>query len=150
MIDYQVGLFRLRPEEMTAARELAKQIILRYVPITEEQYDEAHKLGMPIEQYYPYPPELNDELRAVEEIARWRGLSSHLGESLVAQALLKQRDFWQRVETRRDEVNIQELELDRQFRMTGEGHINRDEWRRLKRELSTNMNRFVEATHIHR
>jgi hypothetical protein len=142
--DYQVGMTRLRPEEMVAARELAKQIILRYVPISEEQYDEARKLGMPIEQYYPFPVELNDELRAVEEIARWRGLTTHLGESLVAQMLLKQRDYWSRVEDRRDEVQIQEAILDQQFRMTGEGHITRNEWRRLKNELGTEMNRFVE------
>lgn len=144
IVDYQIGLFRMRPEEMLASRELAKQIILRYVPITAEQYDEAHKLGMPIEQYYPYPLELNDALQAVEEIARWRGLSSHLGESMVGLMLRRQKDFWGRVEARRDELLSQEQELDRRFRFTGEGHINLSEWRRLKNQLGTNMQRFIE------
>ena len=141
IVDYQVGLFRLRPEEMLAARELSKQIILRYVPITEEQYDEAHKLGMPIEQYFPFPPELNDALGAVEEIARWRGLASNLGESQVSKMLLAQRDFWSRSETRRDELNIRELDFDRQF---SNGTIFHDEWRRSKNELGVEMNRFIE------
>lgn len=144
IMDYQIGLFRLRPEEMTQARELAKQIILRYTPLTSEQYDEMHKMGMPIEQYFPNPIELNDELRSVEEIARWRGLTTHLRESGVAQMLLKQRDFWQRVEDRRDSIREREDVLDQQFRMLGEGHIGQREWRRLKSELSGEMSRFVE------
>lgn len=144
MVDYQVGLFRLRPEEMLASRELAKQIILKYVPISETQYDEAHKLGMPIEQYFPYPIELNEELQAIEEIARWRGLSSGLGESDVARMLLVQRQFWQRVEDRRTALQEQELQLDLAFRQTGEGHITRRQWEGEKRALSEQMNRFIE------
>lgn len=142
--DYQVGLFRLRPEEKVAAQALAKQVILSFVPISSEQYDEAHKLGFPIESYHPYPIELNDELRSIEEIARWRGLTSHLGESFVGQMLLKQRDYWQRVEDRRTDIQTQEDELDQRFRMTGEGHINRREWERLKSELNMQMSRFIE------
>tara|TARA_Y100000310_G_scaffold328215_1_gene395998 strand:- start:24502 stop:30339 length:5838 start_codon:yes stop_codon:yes gene_type:complete len=145
IVDYQIGLFRLRPEELTASRELAKQIILQHYPISEAQYDEARKLGMPLEQYYaPFSPELTDALRAVDEISRWRGLASHLGESNVAQMLQKQRDYWNRVEARRDDALARELELDRQFRMTGPDHITRNDWLRQKQELDTEMHRFIE------
>ena len=58
--------------------------------------------------------------------------------------LLKQRDYWQRVENRRDNIQIRELALDERFKSVGEGHITRDEWLRLKNELRVEMTRFVE------
>lgn len=149
IFDYQVGLFRLRPEELVAARKLSKEIILSYIPITSEQYDEAHKKGMPIEDYYPYPPELNEALREVEAIARWRGLATHMGESAVAQMLLAQQDYWKQVSDRRDEIMTEEAQLDRRFRMLGVGadglgHINQSEWRRLKTDLNVKLQNFIE------
>ncbi len=144
IFDYQLSITRLRPEEKVAAQKLTKDIILRYVPITSEQYDESRKMGMRIEDYYPFPVELNEELRSIEELSRWRGHSSNLGESARGNMLLMQRNYWQQVEDRRTTITTQEEDLDRRFRTLGSDHINRKDWESEKRKLTREMNRFIE------
>ena len=142
--NYQGGFTRFRPEQLDAARRLSKEIILRYVPITSEQYDEAHKLGMPIEQYYPFPRELDQELREIEAIARWRGLTSGLRPSALVEMQAKQDDFYARITEAADAKKQQELIEEERFRRTGTGHISRDELYRRKRELDSNFQQFRE------
>lgn len=144
LINHQISLWRLKPPEMEAARKLSKEIILQYLPITSDQYDEARKLGLPIENYYPYPVELADELREIESLARWRGLSSQLGESTVGQMLAAQNAYWNIVEDRQAAKRVEEVELDRKFRTLGPEHITRDEWLRRKRQLDQETRQFID------
>jgi len=137
----QTGLFRLKPDEKTQAQELAKQIILSHLPIDDDTYDEIRRIGYPIEEFFPFPPALSDALNGVDEIARWRGTATHLRESEVGKAIGMQHIFWLGVEERRTQVTVQNEILDQQYRT---GLINRNTWEHGKRELDTQMARFIE------
>jgi hypothetical protein len=143
IFDIQTGLFRLKPQELDQARELAKQIIINWpgYPMTEELYDEARKMGYSPEEFMAYPPGLNDELNSVEEIARWRGQSSHLRESGVGREIGMLALFWDGVETRRTEINLEALELDSKLKA---GTLSLDRWEFERKALRAEMSGFIE------
>ncbi len=139
--DYQMGLFKHKPDEIVAYKKAVKQTILSFIPVTSDQYDEAHKQGYPIEQFYPFPPALNAALQNLEGSSRWRGLTTHLGESAVGQVMLRQRLFWNEVTNHRDTLVGEENIIEAKFAIGG---ISSAERKKLKSDLSRSMFTFVD------
>jgi len=140
----QVGVFRLRPQELTDYREAVKQTILRYVPITSEQYDQSKKQGYSIGDFYPFPPELKDALNELEGSNQFRGLTTHLQESAVGQTLLTQQSFWRQVEERQTLRQDLRLENDINWKNPGPNHINRRQWEFNNSKFNTETQNFIE------
>lgn len=139
-----VPLFTLRPREREEFRNLVREIMLRYLPYTSEQIDEAYRLGYNLELIRAFPPQLREAMRLLEGYDRWIGHSVGLDESLYAkqQALLNR--YYERSErhgegtvndiraldakARAGTISIRDWERQRS-KTRHDAHVIREDWR---------------------
>lgn len=141
VLDAQVGLFRLRPRELERFRELSKQLIINALDITDEQYERSRELGYNLEEFHPFPPDLQEALRGLEGAEKWRGLATHLRESAVGQMQIAQSEHWRKLEEARTAFHIQELAIEEDYQTKG---INQKEYFRQRREINQELANLVD------
>jgi len=131
-----VGLLAYRPVEAERARQLSTQIMLQFLPITEQQ-----RLGVPLEEIMPFPPELKDALDEVDLIRLYRGRTLGLQESAYGQQLAKLSLFYKEVDDKQVAFLSRQESLDSSVR---EGTINKDDWHRESLALTHEKIQFIE------
>lgn len=138
----QVAMFRMRPEERKRARELSMEIIEDIMGIPPKLMLEINKSGYRVEDWHPFPPELNDALSQVEDIALWRGLTTHLRESETGQQMALISLFWGGIEEERTRIVGEQTAIDREWQA---GIIFFTEWNFKRRELNEEIPKLIET-----
>ena len=137
-----VGLLAFRPRDLEEARKLCTQIMLDYLPITEELLDEANRLGYPLEELVGgFPPALKAALDEVDLIRRFRGRTAPLRESAYGQQIALLGVYFQLVEDRQIEFQQAQVTLDDELRT---GLVSKDDWVRESSQIVEDKINFIE------
>ena len=141
----QTGMFRLRPEEVTAVRAAANEVISKMTGIPVSSLEDIYKAGLRLEDVLPpLSPDVHRALNALEGWSRLTGASIGLQPSGLQRHSLAIRRFWQDVVTR-NEVGKQELlELERAVK---EGRATIEQWSARNVELKRENRNYLESHH---
>jgi hypothetical protein len=137
----QLGVLAFRPQEKVDAQNLAKQAKADILGIPVELQDRAYRWGYNLEEYIPYPPELTDELRRLDELSNFRGVSAGLQSSEVGKVMSLARIYWDRVSVMADSNKLLQEEDNASLLS---GRIVKSEWDRAKEERGTALRNFRE------
>ena len=137
-----VGLLAFRPRDLERARELATQIMLDYLPITEELLEEANRLGYPLEELVGgFPPALKTALDEVDLTRRFRGRTVALRESAYGQQIALLGVYYRMVEDRQVEFQQSQVTIDDELRA---GLISKDDWVRESNQIVEDKIAFID------
>lgn len=144
LFSIQAGMVRMKPEELIAFQELAKQTLADATGVPVAMQNEMAKYGLRIGDQFPISPEVSDLVDALEGASQWRGLSKGLGPSEASYVLQLTAQYYREIEDKRLLVQSQKLSFDARFRLPASNpdHVDRRTWEDETQALDTSVFEF--------
>lgn len=144
LLNFQLGLLRVRPEERIAFERNAREVLAECTGIPPADQERAARRGLRLAEWIPIPANCRDIVRDIEGYTQWRGLASHLQESEKGQVISKMRLFWTQIGDFADIQQAHKLDLDTEVL---NGVINQRQWDAERVNIARATRQFIDDKH---